>query len=67
MDDLRRDDSRLLLLTIPTVVTELHGNPKIAQMGVDTGSDAMEGKEKRFGTTAAAFWGIATTVISTDL
>ncbi|PSL30411.1 potassium-transporting ATPase subunit KdpA [Dyadobacter jiangsuensis] len=54
-----------LLLTIPTIVTELHGNPKIAQMGVDMGSGAMEGKETRFGTTASAFWSIATTVIST--
>jgi K+-transporting ATPase ATPase A chain len=54
-----------VLLTIPTIVTELHGNPKIAQMGVDMGSGAMEGKETRFGTTASAFWSIATTVIST--
>ncbi|MBO9614978.1 MAG: potassium-transporting ATPase subunit KdpA [Dyadobacter sp.] len=54
-----------LLLTVPTIVTELHGNPKIAQMGVDMGSGAMEGKETRFGTTASAFWSIATTVIST--
>lgn len=54
-----------LLLTIPTIVTELHGNPKIAQMGVDMGSGAMEGKETRFGTAASAFWSIATTVIST--
>lgn len=54
-----------LLLTIPTIVTEQHGNPKIAQMGVDMGSGAMEGKETRFGTTASAFWSIATTVIST--
>ena len=34
-------------------------------MGVDMGSGAMEGKETRFGTTASAFWSIATTVIST--
>jgi len=54
-----------LLLTIPTIVTELHGNPKIAQMGVDMSAGAMEGKETRFGTTASAFWSIATTVIST--
>ncbi|GGH23708.1 potassium-transporting ATPase potassium-binding subunit [Dyadobacter endophyticus] len=54
-----------LLLTIPTITTELHGNPKIAQMHVDMSSGAMEGKETRFGTTASAFWSIATTVIST--
>jgi K+-transporting ATPase ATPase A chain len=54
-----------LSLTVPTIVTELHGNPKIAQMGVDISSGAMEGKETRFGTAASAFWSIATTVIST--
>lgn len=54
-----------MLLTIPTIVTELNGNPKIAQMGIDMSSGAMEGKETRFGTTASAFWSIATTVIST--
>lgn len=54
-----------LLLTVPTVVTELNGNPKIARMGVDMSSGAMEGKETRFGTTASAYWSIATTVIST--
>jgi K+-transporting ATPase ATPase A chain len=34
-------------------------------MGIDVSSGAMEGKEVRFGTTASAFWSIATTVIST--
>lgn len=54
-----------LMLTIPTVITELNGNPKIAQLGIDMSSGAMEGKETRFGTAASAFWSIATTVIST--
>ncbi|MEO6287966.1 MAG: potassium-transporting ATPase subunit KdpA [Dyadobacter sp.] len=54
-----------MLLTIPTIITELNGNPKLAQMGIDISSGAMEGKEVRFGTTASAFWSIATTVIST--
>ncbi|WAC13840.1 potassium-transporting ATPase subunit KdpA [Dyadobacter pollutisoli] len=54
-----------MLLTIPTIITELKGNPKLAQMGIDVSSGAMEGKEVRFGTTASAFWSIATTVIST--
>lgn len=54
-----------MLLTIPTIITELKGNPKLVQMGIDVSSGAMEGKEVRFGTTASAFWSIATTVIST--
>lgn len=54
-----------LLLTIPTVVTELRGNPRIAEMGIDMSSGAIEGKETRFGAAASAFWSIATTVIST--
>lgn len=54
-----------LMLTIPTVITELNGNPKIAHLGIDMSSGAMEGKETRFGTAASAFWSIATTVIST--
>lgn len=54
-----------LLLTIPTIVTEVKGNPNIASMGVDVSSGNMEGKEVRFGSEASAFWSIATTVIST--
>jgi len=54
-----------MLLTIPTIVNELQGNPKIVQMGVAMPSGAMDGKETRFGTTASAFWSISTTVIST--
>jgi potassium-transporting ATPase potassium-binding subunit len=54
-----------LLLCIPTIIWEVQGNPAIAQMGVDMGSGAMEGKEVRFGSAASGFWSIATTVIST--
>jgi K+-transporting ATPase ATPase A chain len=54
-----------LLLTIPTIVTEMNGNPNIAQMGINTQLGAMEGKEIRFGAPASAFWSISTTVIST--
>ncbi len=54
-----------LALTIPNMVMEQHGNPQIAQMGVDMSSGAMEGKEVRFGTPASAYWSILTTVIST--
>ncbi|WP_277017119.1 potassium-transporting ATPase subunit KdpA [Flavobacterium lindanitolerans] len=54
-----------LALTIPTVITEMNGNPAIAQMGIDTTSGATEGKEVRFGAAASGYWSIATTVIST--
>ena len=54
-----------LCLTIPNMVMEQHGNPQIAQMGVDMHAGAMEGKEVRFGTPASAYWSIVTTVIST--
>lgn len=54
-----------LLLTIPTMVWEMNGNPALGKMGVNITSGAMEGKEVRFGSAASAFWSIATTVIST--
>lgn len=54
-----------ILLTIPTILTEMHGNPAIAKMGIAQNMGSMEGKELRFGSTASAFWSIATTVIST--
>jgi K+-transporting ATPase ATPase A chain len=53
-----------LLLLVPTMITELRGNPLLAQSGIDPGGN-LEGKEMRFGTMASAFWSIATTVIST--
>ena len=54
-----------LLLVIPTVLTEMNGNPAITQMGIDTAAGATEGKEVRFGAVASAYWSVATTVIST--
>ncbi|WP_294820150.1 potassium-transporting ATPase subunit KdpA [uncultured Flavobacterium sp.] len=54
-----------LALTVPTVMTEMNGNPAIAQMGIDTTAGATEGKETRFGAAASGYWSIATTVIST--
>lgn len=54
-----------LLLTIPTVITEMKGNPAISSMGIDQSMGNMEGKELRFGSAASAYWSIATTVIST--
>jgi K+-transporting ATPase ATPase A chain len=54
-----------LLLAIPTVIAEMHGNPALTKMGIDTSMGATEGKEVRFGAAASGFWSIATTVIST--
>ncbi len=54
-----------LLLTIPTIISEMEGNPAIANMGIAQNMGSMEGKEVRFGSTASAYWSIATTVIST--
>ncbi|MDV6167400.1 potassium-transporting ATPase subunit KdpA [Flavobacterium sp. DG1-102-2] len=54
-----------LLLTIPTVMAEMNGNPALSQMGIDTSAGATEGKETRFGAAASGYWSIATTVIST--
>ncbi len=54
-----------LILTIPTVISEMNGSPAIANMGVAQGMGSMEGKEMRFGAAASGYWSIATTVIST--
>lgn len=54
-----------LLLTVPTVMAEMNGNPALSQMGIDTSGGATEGKETRFGAAASGYWSIATTVIST--
>lgn len=55
----------MLCLLVPTIVTELAGNPAIANLGVAQPTGAMEGKEVRFGPAASAYWSIVTTVIST--
>lgn len=54
-----------LLLVIPTIVSEVSGNPAIEKMGIAQTNGAMEGKEMRFGPAISGFWSIATTVIST--
>lgn len=54
-----------LLLTVPAVLAEMHGNPAVNGMGVAHAAGAMEGKEVRFGAAASGYWSIATTVIST--
>ena len=53
-----------LLLQIPTVALEMHGNPAITQLGVDQHVGALEGKEMRIGVPASALWAIQTTVTS---
>ena len=55
----------VLILLIPTVITEINGNPLIAKMGVTQLTGAMEGKEVRFGPAASGYWSILTTAIST--
>lgn len=54
-----------MLLTVPTVIAEMNGNPALADMGINTSAGATEGKETRFGAAASGYWSIATTVIST--
>lgn len=55
----------MFLLLIPTVSSELGGNPAIESMGISQSTGAMEGKEVRFGPAASAYWGTVTTIIST--
>ncbi|WP_367868391.1 potassium-transporting ATPase subunit KdpA [Pedobacter sp. WC2423] len=55
----------MLLLLIPTVSSELGGNPAIAKMGVSQLTGAMEGKEVRFGPAISGYWSTVTTIIST--
>jgi K+-transporting ATPase ATPase A chain len=55
----------MLFLLIPTIITEMNGNPAIAKMGVVQRMGAMEGKEVRFGAINSGYWSILTTVIST--
>lgn len=54
-----------LMLVIPTIMSEVNGNPAIHKMGIVQATGAMEGKEVRFGPAISGFWSIATTVIST--
>lgn len=53
-----------LLLLIPSIIQEMHGNPAIGKMGITQQLGSMEGKEVRFGPAASAYWGITTTVTS---
>lgn len=53
-----------ILLLIPSVVSEMNGNPAIAEMGIRQNMGSMEGKEVRFGSAASAYWAINTTCTS---
>ncbi|WP_109695579.1 potassium-transporting ATPase subunit KdpA [Chitinophaga deserti] len=55
----------MLALLIPTIISEVGGNPAISQMGISQATGAMEGKEVRFGPTATAYWSTITTIVST--
>jgi len=55
----------MLLLLIPTLSSELGGNPALAKMGISQATGAMEGKEVRFGPAISAYWSTVTTIIST--
>ncbi|RFZ82681.1 potassium-transporting ATPase subunit KdpA [Mucilaginibacter terrenus] len=55
----------VLMLMIPSVTSELGGNPDLSKMGITQASGAMEGKEVRFGPAATAYWSTLTTVTST--
>jgi K+-transporting ATPase ATPase A chain len=43
---------------------EMHGNPMIRKMRIDTSQGNMEGKEVRFGPAASAMWSVSTTSTS---
>ncbi len=55
----------LLCLVVPTIISEINGNPAIEKLGVLQPTGAMEGKEVRFGPAVSAYWSIVTTIIST--
>src|SRR6476661_991839 len=55
----------MLCLVVPTIISELNGNPAIAKMGISQATGAMEGKEVRFGPAISAYWSTVTTIIST--
>jgi K+-transporting ATPase ATPase A chain len=53
-----------ILLLLPAVYNEMHGNHEIAKMGIAQPLGSMEGKEVRFGSAATALWAVSTTVTS---
>ncbi|MES2827053.1 MAG: potassium-transporting ATPase subunit KdpA [Bacteroidota bacterium] len=55
----------MFLLLIPTISSELAGNPALEKLGISQHTGAMEGKEVRFGPAISAYWSTVTTIIST--
>lgn len=55
----------MMLLLVPTIMSETNGNPALTKLGISQITGAMEGKEVRFGPTATAYWSTITTIIST--
>lgn len=53
-----------LCLLIPTIMSEMNGNPAITHLGITQPMGSMEGKEVRFGAAASANWAIYTTCTS---
>jgi potassium-transporting ATPase potassium-binding subunit len=53
-----------MILLIPTVISEINGNPAISHMGISQNMGSMEGKEVRFGSAASANWATYTTCTS---
>lgn len=53
-----------LLLLIPSVISEMNGNPAISEMDISQHMGSMEGKEIRFGSAASANWATYTTCTS---
>ncbi|NDI99069.1 potassium-transporting ATPase subunit KdpA [Flavobacterium sp. LaA7.5] len=53
-----------MLLLIPSVISEMNGNPAISEMGISQHMGSMEGKEVRFGSAASANWATYTTCTS---
>ena len=55
----------MLMLMIPSLTSELGGNPALEKLGIAQTTGAMEGKEMRIGPAATAYWSTLTTIIST--
>ncbi|UKJ07749.1 potassium-transporting ATPase subunit KdpA [Solitalea lacus] len=55
----------MLCLVVPSLISELNGNPAIEKMGISQPTGAMEGKEVRFGPALSGYWSTMTTIIST--
>ncbi|HUX85126.1 MAG TPA: potassium-transporting ATPase subunit KdpA, partial [Chitinophagaceae bacterium] len=53
-----------LILAVPAIYFEMHGNPALTHAGISSKQGNMEGKEVRFGAGASALWGVMTTVTS---